>query len=150
MLNTFGSCFLKLCLKPIRTSPWRAKKAFNKLLRLLYQWFRSCSQLCRPFLLVKPAGKDHMNLKPVWPLYVWVSTNIYIYIVYIYIHRYIYSIYSIYIHIYIYSIYISNWIMEYIHIYSYNYIFMHSKCKFNLICMEISELIIYCKYAWKF
>ena len=34
--NTFGSCFLKLCLKPIRTSPWTTKKAFTKLFWLLY------------------------------------------------------------------------------------------------------------------
>ena len=25
LYNTFGSCFLKLCLKPVRTSPWRTK-----------------------------------------------------------------------------------------------------------------------------
>ena len=34
--NTFGSCFLKLCFKPVKTSPWRTKKAFTKLLWLLY------------------------------------------------------------------------------------------------------------------
>ena len=34
--NTFGSCFLKLCLKPGRSSPWRTKKTYNKLLGLLY------------------------------------------------------------------------------------------------------------------
>ena len=34
--NTFSSCFLKLCLKPIRTSPWTTKKAFTKLFWLLY------------------------------------------------------------------------------------------------------------------
>ena len=28
--------FLKLCLKPARTSPWRSQKAFTKLLWLLY------------------------------------------------------------------------------------------------------------------
>ena len=34
--ETFGSCFLKLCLKPVRASPWGTKKAFIKLLWLLY------------------------------------------------------------------------------------------------------------------
>ena len=36
--NTFGDCLLKLCLKPVRTSPWKAKKPFTKLLWLLY-WY---------------------------------------------------------------------------------------------------------------
>ena len=36
---------------------------------------------------VKPAGKDYVNVKPVWPKCVWVLANIYIYIyTYIYIH----------------------------------------------------------------
>ena len=49
--------------------------------------------------------------------------------------------------LYIYTIYvyISHWIIEYIHKYS---------CTVNinlmLICIELSELIIYCKYARKF
>ena len=46
------------------------------------------------------------------------------------------------------TIYISNWIIEYIHIYSYTVIY---SCTVNenlmLICIELSELIIYCKYA---
>ena len=54
---------------------------------------------------------------------------------------YIYSIYSIYI-------YTSNWIIEYIHIYSYTIVY---SCTVNvnlmLIYIELSELIIYCKYA---
>ena len=54
---------------------------------------------------------------------------------------YIYSIYSIYI-------YTSNWIIEYIHIYSYTIVY---SCTVNinlmLICIELSELIIYCKNA---
>ena len=54
---------------------------------------------------------------------------------------YIYSIYSIYI-------YTSNWIIEYIHIYSYTIVY---SCTVNenlmLIRIELSELIIYCKYA---
>ena len=37
---------------------------------------------------VKPAGKDYVNVKPVWPKCVWVPANIYIYI---YIHIYIYT-----------------------------------------------------------
>ena len=45
-------------------------------------------------------------------------------------------------------IYISNWIIEYIHIYSDTIIY---SCTVNvnlmLICIELSELIIYCKYA---
>ena len=60
------------------------------------------------------------------------KVNIYIYIVCIYI-----------VCIYIY-IYISNWIIEYIHIQLYS-------CTVNvnlmLIFIELSELIIYCKYA---
>ena len=60
---------------------------------------------------------------------------------YIYMYIYIYSIYSIYI-------YTSNWIIEYIHIYSYTIVY---SCTVNenlmLICIELSELIIYCKYV---
>ena len=44
--------------------------------------------------------------------------------------------------------YISNWIIEYIHIYSYTIIY---SCTVNvnlmLICTKLSELIIYSKYA---
>ena len=58
-----------------------------------------------------------------------------IYIYYIYICMYILYIYTIYV-------YISHWIIEYIHKYS---------CTVNinlmLICIELSELIIYCKYG---
>ena len=55
--NTFGSCFLKLCFKPVRTSPWRTKKAFTKLLWLLYWWLGSCSQWGKLFLLLKWPSK---------------------------------------------------------------------------------------------
>ena len=63
--------------------------------------------------------------------------------IYIYIHVCIYIyIYIHVVYIYIY-IYISNWI-----IYSYTVIY---SCAVNvnliLICIELSELIIYCKYA---
>ena len=69
--------------------------------------------------------------------------HIYIYIYSIYIYIYIVYIYSIYIYIHI-----SHWIIEYIHIYSYTIIY---SCTVNvnlmLICIELSELIIHCKYA---
>ena len=61
--------------------------------------------------------------------------------IYIYIYTYTY----IYICIYI---YISNWIIEYVHICSYTLIY---SCTVNvnlmLIRNELSELIIYFKYA---
>ena len=60
---------------------------------------------------------------------------------------FIYIKYIKYIYIYIY-IYISNCIIEYIHIYSNAIIY---SCTVNvnlmLICIELSELIIHCKYA---
>ena len=43
--------------------------------------------------------------------------------------------------------YISNWIIEYIHIFIYNYIFCRVSLNLMLICIELPELIIYCKYA---
>ena len=43
--------------------------------------------------------------------------------------------------------YISNWIIEYIHIFIYNYIFYTVNLDLMLICIELPELIIYCKYA---
>ena len=50
--------------------------------------------------------------------------------------------------IYIY-IYISNWIIGYI--FTYNYLFIHSKCKFNVdLYWIIRNAIIYCKYTLKF
>ena len=53
----------------------------------------------------------------------------------------------IYICVYIY-IYISNWIIEYIHIYSYTIIYSRTvNINLMLICIELSELIIYCKYG---
>ena len=55
---------------------------------------------------------------------------------YMYIYIYIYvCIYDIYIYIYIYTI-----IIYYSNTVSVNLM---------LICTELSELIIYCKYAWK-
>ena len=49
---------------------------------------------------------------------------------------------------YIYSIYILNWIIEYIHIYSYTIIYTYTvNVNLMLICIELSNLIIYCKYA---
>ena len=43
----------------------------------------------------------------------------------------------------------SNWIIGYIFI--YNYIFIYSKCKFNVdLYRIIKNVIIYCKYVLKF
>ena len=62
---------------------------------------------------------------------------------YIYIYIYLY----IYIYIFIY-LYVPNWIIEYIHIYSNTMIYSRTvNVKLMLICIELSELIIYCKYG---
>ena len=58
---------------------------------------------------VKTAGKDYVNVKPVWPVCVCVATMLqktstifFWQIVYIYIYIYIHIIFSLYIYIYIY------------------------------------------------
>ena len=76
-------------------------------------------------------------------IYIYIIHILYIYIYYIYI----YIICILYIYIYIY-IYISNWVIECIHIYSYTIIYSRTvNISLMLICIEISELIIYCKYG---
>ena len=58
----------------------------------------------------KPAGKDYVNVKPVWPVCVCVAPTLqqtrktnYIYqYIYIYIYTYIYQYMYIYIYIYLY------------------------------------------------
>ena len=67
---------------------------------------------------------------------IYIYTIIYKYITYIYIFLYIY--------IYIY-INLDNRIYSYTTIYSYTV-----NVSLMLICIELSELIIYCKYTWKF
>ena len=85
-----------------------------------------------------------------------IKVYIYIYIcVYIYICIYIYYIYILYIYyiyiLYIYILYIYIYIKLDNRIYAYTIIY---SCTVNanlmLIFIELSELIIYCKYAWKF
>ena len=95
-------------MKPVRTSPWRTKKAFTI----------SCSGFFIDNLdhVHNWAGKDYLNVKWVWPLCVYIKLD----------NRILFIIFI------------------------YNYIFIYSKCKLKLICIELSELIIYWKYAWKF
>ena len=71
---------------------------------------------------------------------------------YIYIYIYIICIYILYIHICYINIYIYIFIYIKLHnrIYSCTTIYSYT-VNVNLmsICIELSELIIYCKYAWK-
>ena len=76
-------------------------------------------------------------------MYIYIYTIVYKYITYIYIYIYIFFIY-IYIYLYIY-INLDNRIHSYTTIYSYTV-----NVSLMLICIELSELIIFCKYTWKF
>ena len=65
---------------------------------------------------VRPAGKDHVIVKPVWPVCACVATMLQ-------------------------KINISNWIIEYIHIQLD--IFIYSKCKFNIDLYWIIRFLVF-------
>ena len=53
----FPLAAIRLCLKPVKISPWKTRKAFAKLLPSLYWKFGTCSQLGRLFPLVTKITK---------------------------------------------------------------------------------------------